>query len=47
VCVAGIDENGNFIVRDPADQNVKTVTPEQMAHFLSSNPNGGYQFAIG
>lgn len=47
VCVAGLDESGNFIVRDPADENVRIVTPEQMRHFLASNPNGGYQFAIG
>ncbi|MBZ4415674.1 C39 family peptidase [Myxococcus sp. RHSTA-1-4] len=47
VTVAGMDANGNFIVRDPADANVKTITPEQMRHFLRSNPNGGYQMAIG
>ncbi|WP_342381215.1 C39 family peptidase [Myxococcus stipitatus] len=47
VTVAGMDAKGNFIVRDPADQNVKTITPEQMKHFLRSNPNGGYQMAIG
>ncbi|MBI3184437.1 MAG: C39 family peptidase [Myxococcales bacterium] len=47
VAVAGLDAQGNFIVRDPADQNVRTVTPEQMAHFIRSNPNGGYQVAIG
>ncbi|MCY1015090.1 C39 family peptidase [Pyxidicoccus sp. MSG2] len=47
VTVAGMDDKGNFIVRDPADANVKTVTPEQLKHFLNSNPNGGYQMAIG
>ncbi|MFP2928568.1 C39 family peptidase [Pyxidicoccus sp. 3LG] len=47
VTVAGMDANGNFIVRDPADANVKTITPEQMKHFLNSNPNGGYQISIG
>ncbi|MCE9667014.1 C39 family peptidase [Myxococcus stipitatus] len=47
VTVAGMDSKGNFIVRDPADANVKTITPEQMKHFLRSNPNGGYQMAIG
>ncbi|WNG43827.1 LysM peptidoglycan-binding domain-containing protein [Archangium minus] len=46
VTVAGIDSKGNFIVRDPADANVKTITPRQMEHFLRSNPNGGYQMAI-
>ncbi|WP_426746813.1 C39 family peptidase [Myxococcus faecalis] len=47
VTVAGMDAKGNFIVRDPADANVKTITPEQMRHFLNSNPNGGYQMSIG
>ena len=47
VTVAGIDDKGNFIIRDPADANVKTVTAEQLAHFLNSNPNGGYQVSIG
>lgn len=47
VTVAGMDANGNFIIRDPADQNVKTLTPQQLAYAISQNPNGGYQFAIG
>lgn len=47
VCVAGLDSKGNFIVRDPADANVRTITPAQMAHFISSNPNGGWQISIG
>ncbi|WNG33407.1 hypothetical protein F0U61_07080 [Archangium violaceum] len=47
VTMAGIDSKGNFIVRDPADANVKTITPKQMEHFLRSVPHGGYQMAIG
>jgi hypothetical protein len=47
VTVAGLDERGNFIVRDPADQNVRTITPSQMAHFIRSNPNGGWCIAVG
>jgi hypothetical protein len=47
VTVAGMDANGNFIIRDPADQNVKTLTPAQLQYAISQNPNGGYQFAIG
>ena len=47
VCVAGLDAHGNFIVRDPADQHVRTITPQQMAHFIRSNPNGGWQISIG
>lgn len=47
VTVAGLDANGNFIVRDPADLNVRTITPAQMAHFINSNPNGGWCISIG
>ncbi len=47
VTVAGMDANGNFIVRDPADQNIKTLTPQELQYAISQNPNGGYQFAIG
>lgn len=47
VTVAGLDERGNFIVRDPADQAVRTITPQQMAHFISSNPNGGWCISVG
>ncbi len=47
VTVAGLDAQGNFIVRDPADQNVKTVTPAQLRHFIRSNPNGGWAISIG
>ena len=47
VAVAGMDDSGNFIVRDPADQNVTTLTAEQLSYAISQNPNGGYQFAIG
>jgi hypothetical protein len=47
VSVVGLDANGNFLVNDPADQNVKVVTQAQMRHFITSNPNGGFQFAIG
>jgi predicted double-glycine peptidase len=47
VTVTGMDANGNFLVRDPADPNVRTVTPEQMAQFLGSHPAGGHTIAVG
>ncbi len=47
VCVAGLDSHGNFIVRDPADSHVSTITPAQMTHFINSNPNGGWQISVG
>ena len=45
--VVGMDKTGNFLVQDPADGNAKTLTPEQLQHFMSSNTNGGYAVAIG
>ncbi|HEX8701134.1 MAG TPA: C39 family peptidase [Myxococcaceae bacterium] len=47
VTVAGMDADGNFIIRDPADQNIKTLTPAQLQYAINQNPNGGFQFAIG
>jgi hypothetical protein len=47
VSVVGKDANGNFIIRDPADQNVKTVSPAELAKFINSNPNGGWQVSVG
>lgn len=47
VTVYGVDGNGNFLVHDPADKNVKSVTAAQMRHFINSNPNGGWQVSIG
>jgi LysM repeat protein len=47
VSVVGMDANGNFIVNDPADKNVGTVSPEALARFIRGNRNGGYQIAVG
>jgi hypothetical protein len=47
VTVAGVDARGNFIVRDPADGRVNTISPDQMAHFIRSNPNGGWCISVG
>lgn len=46
VAVVGM-EGRNFLVHDPADRNVHKVSPEAMAKFIRSNPNGGYQIAVG
>ncbi|MCP3138342.1 C39 family peptidase [Pyxidicoccus xibeiensis] len=47
VVVTGMDEQGNFLVKDPAQPEVNTVPPEELETFINKNPNGGYQFAIG
>lgn len=47
VAVVGMDAQGNFIVNDPADKNVGTVSPGDLARFISGNRNGGYQIAVG
>lgn len=46
VAVVGM-KGRNFIVNDPADRRVREVSPEAMAKFIRSNPNGGYQIAVG
>ncbi|MBM3268108.1 MAG: C39 family peptidase [Candidatus Sericytochromatia bacterium] len=47
VAVVGMDANGNFLVNDPADQRVSTVSPGALAAFIRGNRNGGYQIAVG
>ena len=49
VAVVGMDASGNFLVNDPADANIKgrAFTPDELATFIKSNSNGGYQVAIG
>jgi hypothetical protein len=49
VAVVGQDEAGNFLVNDPADAkyNPKAFTASELATFISSNTNGGYQVAVG
>lgn len=49
VAVIGLDANGNFLVNDPADSGIqgRAFTPEELAVFIKSNNNGGYQIAVG
>jgi hypothetical protein len=47
VLITGIDASGNFQVLDPADPDARIVTAEELAYFISSNTNGGYQIAVG
>ncbi len=47
VLVHGIDAQGRFLVHDPADQNVKSVSAQELAYFINQNPNGGWQIGVG
>lgn len=47
VLLTGIDDDGRILVRDPADSRVHSVSETELAHFIRSNPNGGYQIAVG
>jgi len=47
ILVAGMDQNGNFMVEDPADGNLRLLTPAQLADFTNSNPEGGFNIAVG
>jgi len=47
VLVYGIDESGRFLVHDPADRRVSSVSAADLGKFIRSNPNGGYQISVG
>lgn len=47
VLLTGIDRDGNFLVRDPADRNVHAVTAQDLDSFFRTHPWGGGALAIG
>lgn len=47
ILVAGIDQKGNYLVEDPADGNLRSITPAQLQDFTASNPEGGFSIAVG
>lgn len=47
VSVVGMDAKGNFLVNDPADANVRAVSPEAMTQFLRTHQLGGNAIALG
>ncbi len=47
VLVYGMDAQGRFLVHDPADQNVKSVSAQELGYFINQNPNGGWQISVG
>jgi predicted chitinase len=49
VAVIGQDEQGNFLVNDPADSGIspRAFSANELAAFISANTNGGYQVAVG
>ncbi|MNK79529.1 LysM domain protein [compost metagenome] len=46
VAVVGMDARGNFLVNDPADPNVRAVSPEAMNRFLRTHQLGGNAVAL-
>jgi len=46
VAVVGMDSKGNFLVNDPADPNVRAVSPEAMTRFLRTHQLGGNAIAF-
>jgi hypothetical protein len=40
--VTGMDKDGNFLVNDPADTTMKSMTAAEMSNFIGSAPNGGF-----
>lgn len=50
VSVVGLDDSGNFLVHDPAYNNGGepiVLTGDQLATFINSNTNGGFQVSVG
>lgn len=47
VLVHGVDARGRFLVHDPYDPAVETVTAPQLGRFLAAHDEGGYVLALG
>ena len=47
ILLTGVDQNGNIMVKDPIDPNVKTITPGQLDAYTNANPEGGFNIAVG
>ena len=47
VLVTGMDKQGNFLVQDPADRNVHSVTPANLQEFFRTHAWGGGAIAVG
>jgi hypothetical protein len=45
--VTGMDKEGNVLVEDPADRNVRSVTPANLEEFFRTHAWGGGAIAIG
>lgn len=46
--VVGKSADGNYIIRDPMDQGLTTMSPAELTTFINNNPvNGGFCVAIG
>lgn len=49
VAVVGLDEQGRFLVNDPADSGIspRAFSASELSSFIGANTNGGYQVAVG
>jgi hypothetical protein len=47
VLITGRDAYGRFLVQDPADPDARVVDDRELAHYIRSNTNGGFQVAVG
>ncbi|MBM3275006.1 MAG: C39 family peptidase [Candidatus Sericytochromatia bacterium] len=47
VLITGRDAYGRFLVQDPADPDARAVDEQELAHYIRSNTNGGFQVAVG
>jgi len=46
--VVGVDQAGNYMIRDPLSSSLTRLTPQELVNFINNNPvNGGYCVAIG
>jgi hypothetical protein len=45
--VAGRSADGGYVLRDPLDEKVGTVSREDLARFIQSHPSRGHQISIG
>jgi hypothetical protein len=46
ILLTGIDAQGNIMVEDPMDPNVRSITPDQLDAYNRAQPEGGFNIAF-